>query len=215
VRGPGGTLTGVVVALILLGLAGLMIAERTGHYDGPIAAVVLGGGVVLVGLAIIVSGLRGRSSGGLTALAIIGVIAALPAAANANGTWWDNADRRAFSDEDVVVGSRDAAEAGYSFGIGDATIDLTQVPLTDETLAVPISGGMGDITVIVPSDIAVSADVSMGGGDVKWQVDARERSAGGFGHERTFTSDEMRDGRDAQIALNVDLGLGSITIEED
>jgi phage shock protein PspC (stress-responsive transcriptional regulator) len=215
VRGPGGTLTGVVVGLILLGLAGLMIADRTGHYEGPIAAVVLGGGVVLVGLAIIVSGLRGRSSGGLTALAIIGVIAALPAAANANGSWWDNADRRAFSDEDIVVTSREAAEAGYSFGIGDATIDLTQVPLTDETLSVAISGGLGDITVIVPDDIAVSADVSMGGGDVKWQVDERERSAGGFGHERTFTSDEMRNGRDAQIALNVDLGLGSITIEED
>jgi phage shock protein PspC (stress-responsive transcriptional regulator) len=215
VRGPGAAVTGVVVALILLGLAGLLIAERTGHYDGPIAAVVLGGGVVLVGLAIIVSGLRGRSAGGLTALAIIGTIAALPASITAGDDWWDNADRRAFSDEELVVDSRAAAEAGYSFGIGDATIDLTQVPLTDDTLVVPISGGLGDITVIVPDDIAVSADVSMGGGDVKWEVDERDRSVGGFGHERTFTSDEMRDGRDAQIALDVDLGLGSITIEED
>jgi phage shock protein PspC (stress-responsive transcriptional regulator) len=215
VRGPGAAVTGVVVALVLIALAGLLLADRAGLYDGPIAAVVLGGGVVLVGLAIVVSGLRGRHAGGLTALAIIGTLAALPAAATAHGSWWDNGDRQAFSDETRVVTDRADAAAGFSFGIGDATIDLSQVPLTGGTLEVPISGGMGDITVVVPSGAAVLAEVTAGAGDITWDVDGREERSGGVGHDRTFRSDALVDGQDAQIALQIDLGMGSITIEED
>ncbi|HEY0217625.1 MAG TPA: PspC domain-containing protein [Cellulomonas sp.] len=215
VRGPGAAVTGVVVALVLLGLAGLLLAQRGGYYDGPVGTVVLGGGVVLVGLAIILSGVRGRSSGGLTALAVIGIVVALPTVVANDHGWWDNRDRQAFSDETRVVTSRSAAEEGFSFGLGDATIDLSQVPLTGDTLAVPISGGMGDITVIVPQGAAVSAEVSAGAGDITWDVDGREQRSSGLGHDRTFTSDAVSDRSDAQLALSIDLGLGSITIEED
>jgi hypothetical protein len=46
-------------------------------------------------------------------------------------------------------------------------------------------------------------------------VDGSTQRADGVGHDRTFTSDAMSDGRDAQIALSVEVGVGSITIEED
>lgn len=212
-RGPGAVTTGVVVALILLGLAGLLWAERTGAYDGPIAAYVVGGGVVLVGLAIIVSGLRGRTAGGLTALAIVGMVVAGPAVAFGNWDRWHH-EGDPFRDQDVSVTSREIANDGFSFGVGDATIDLTAVPLTDETLVVPISGGLGDVTVTVPEGAAVSATVSSGLGDVRWRVDGGQEYSGGFGNDRSFTSKALSDGRDAQIALEIDLGVGSVTIEE-
>jgi len=213
-RGPGAAITGVVVALILLGLAGLLAAERAGVYDGPIASVVVGGGVVLVGLAIIVSGLRGRTAGGLTALAIVGMVVAGPTFVSDRDGYW-HGESGPFRSVDVRPSSRSAAEAGFSFGVGDAEVDLTRVPLTDDTLVVPVSGGIGDVTVVVPEGAAVSADVSGGIGSVEWRVDGRSERSDGLGHDRTFTSDAMADGSEAQIALQLEVGIGSITIEED
>ncbi|HYQ76100.1 PspC domain-containing protein [Cellulomonas sp.] len=218
-RGPGAAVTGVVVALILLGLAGLLAAERAGVYDGPIAAVLVGGGLALVGLAIIVSGLRGRTAGGLTALAIVGMVVAGPAALADDARWgdwdrWDNGNGPVQS-IDTVVTSRAVAERGYSFGVGDARVDLTGVPLTDETLVVPISGGLGDVTVVVPEGAAVVADVSSGAGNVTWKVDGKNDRSDGVGHDRTFTSEAVTDRADAEIELDIEVGVGSITIEED
>ncbi|NHT18659.1 PspC domain-containing protein [Cellulomonas sp. IC4_254] len=218
-RGPGAAVTGVVVALILIGLAGLLAAERAGVYDGPIAAVVVGGGLALVGLAIIVSGLRGRTAGGLTALAIVGMVVAGPAAVANDARWgsWDrwDGDSGGVRSIDTAVSSRAVAERGYSFGVGDATVDLTGVPLTDEPLEVPISGGLGDVTVIVPEGAAVVADVSSGAGNVIWKVDGKNERSDGVGHARTFTSDAMSGREDAEIELTIEVGVGSITIEED
>jgi hypothetical protein len=213
-RGPGAALTGVVVAVILIGLAALLAADRAGVYDGPIAAVVVGGGVLLVGLGIIVSGLRGRTAGGLTALAIVGMVIAGPAAVFQDGDRWQG-ERGPVRSIDVEPRSRAAAEAGYSFGIGDADVDLTRVPLTDDALVVPISGGVGDVTVTVPEGAAVSAEVTSGAGNIEWLVDGERQRSDGVGHDRRFTSEAMADGRDAQIALQIEVGLGSITIEED
>lgn len=213
-RGPGAAVTGIVVALILLGLAGLLAAERAGVYDGPIASVLIGGGVVLVGLAIIVSGLRGRTAGGLTALAIIGMVLAGPTFASDRDWYW-HGESGPFRNVDVQPTSRTAAEAGFSFGVGDAEVDLTRVPLTDDTLVVPVSGGVGDVTVIVPEGAAVSAAVSGGIGSVEWRVDGSRERSDGIGHDRTFTSDAMDDGSAAQIALELEVGIGNITIEED
>jgi phage shock protein PspC (stress-responsive transcriptional regulator) len=213
-RGPGAAITGVVVAVILLGLAGLLAAERAGVYDGPIASVLVGGGVVLVGLAIIVSGLRGRRAGGLTALAIIGMVVAGPTFVSDRDGYW-HGETGPFRSVDVEPRSRSAAAAGFSFGIGDAEVDQTHVPLTDDTLVVPVSGGIGDVTVVVPRDIPVSASVSGGIGSVEWRVDGSRERSDGVGHDRTFTSDAMDDGSPAQIALELEVGIGSITIEED
>jgi phage shock protein PspC (stress-responsive transcriptional regulator) len=214
-RGPGAALTGVVVGVILLGLAVLLLAERSGDYGGPVASVVLGGGLLLVGLGIIVSGLRGRTGGGLTALAIVGLVLAGPfTAVDRGGPDWNWDRGSAVRSIDSRVTSRDAAEAGYRFGVGDATVDLTGVPLTDETLRVPISGGLGDVTVVVPRGAAVSADVTSGAGTVEWRVDGKRQRSDGVGHDRRYTSDAMADGRDAEIALSVEVGVGSITIEE-
>ncbi|WP_454049616.1 LiaF domain-containing protein [Cellulomonas sp. Marseille-Q8402] len=213
-RGPGAALTGVVVAVILIGLAALLAADRAGVYDGPIGAVVIGGGVLLVGLGIIVSGLRGRTAGGLTALAIVGMVVAGPAVVFQDGDRWQG-ERGPVRSIDVEPTSRSAAEAGFSFGIGDADVDLTRVPLTDDTLVVPISGGLGDVTVTVPEGVAVSAEVTSGAGNIEWLVDGERQRSDGVGHDRTFTSEAMADGRDAQIALQIEVGVGSITIEED
>lgn len=216
-RGPGAAATGTVVALSLLTLAGLMAAQRADVYEGPIAAVVLGVAVVLSGLGIMISGIRGRSSGALGAIAILSIVAAGPVTFSGDsGSWhprWYGATHA--TAQDIDVATRSEADAGYSFGVGDGVIDLTGVRLTDETLTVPISVGLGDVRVIVPREIAVSAHIRSGAGTVRWNVDQPSRVIDGLAQESTLESEEMADGTTAQIALDIDLGLGDITIEED
>ncbi|WP_421743603.1 PspC domain-containing protein [Cellulomonas sp.] len=215
--GAGVGTVGVVVALSLLALALLLMAERSGDFTGPVALTALGIGIVLAGIGIIVSGLRGRTSGALGGLAVVGIIAAVPLGVVQNATWnWSTDARHDFAADGVaVVTDRSEAADGFSMGFGDATIDLTELPLTSETLEVPISLAAGDLTVIVPSDASVTADVEAGAGTVRWDVDGQSSSVDGVGlNPRTFTTDDV--GPDGpQLALQVQIGAGDVSIIEE
>lgn len=219
VPGPGSAVTGAVVGVILIGLAALLIADRTGHYDGPVASMIVGAGIVLVGLAIILCGILGRRSGGLTALAIIGFVIVGPAVAtDHDGEWHFDRDGASvvIGDRSYDVTSRAEAERGFTLGLGNTVIDLTDVRLDeDETLVVPVQTGMGEVTIIVPDDIPMSAVVRSGGGTVYWNVDDDQQVRSGFGNQTTFTSDQLTGDITNQLELRVDLGLGNVTIEED
>lgn len=215
VRSASAATLGLVTALILFTLAGLMVAERFGAFDGPVLLTAAGVAVILLGLGIVYAGLRGRSSGALGALAIIAIIAAAPVALlnkpvwNAGGAW------RAIGDETFVAGTRDAAASGYNLGIGDSTVDLTGVPLTDETLLVPVSVGVGEVRILVPEGSSVSAEVRAGVGGVTWQVDGETRRSSGVGiGTQRFSTEDVTKGGEAQLSLSVDIGAGDIVIEE-
>ncbi len=100
-------------------------------------------------------------------------------------------------------------------GFGDVTIDLTGVPMTSETLEVPISLAAGDLTVVVPSDASISADVDAGAGTVRWDVDGETKSVDGVGlSPRTFTAGAIDDDG-PQLALQVQIGAGDVSIIEE
>ncbi len=80
-RGPGATTTGVVVGLSLLLGALLLVIDRQGELPWPVFLTWAGLSGILAGLAIVVSGLRGRTSGGLGWLAVVLLVVALPASA--------------------------------------------------------------------------------------------------------------------------------------
>jgi len=213
--GPGATSVGIVVALALLSLAGLLLAERSGAFDGPVLLTALGVTAVLAGLGVVVAGLRGRRSGALGFLAIAALVASLPVGATSHRGWsWDGAG---FHDanEPVHLTSRTAAEGGLRFGAGEAVLDLTDVPLDDDTLVVPVSVGAGRVEVVVPADAAVEATVRVGLGNVTWDVDGHRATSGGIGLDgRTFQDDASRDGA-AQLSLDVSVGAGEVTITRE
>ncbi|AEE45237.1 PspC domain-containing protein [Cellulomonas fimi] len=214
--GPGVGTVGVVVALSLLGVAVLLLAERSGDFTGPVLLTALGIGVVLCGLGIVLSGLRGRRSGTLGFLAITGILVALPVGAAQNADWvWEDGSFRQLEASTYVVDSRDSAAAGFDLGFGDATLDLTSLPLDGTTLDVPVSIGAGNLTIVVPADAAVAADVKAGVGSVTWAVDGEERRTEGIGMaDQTYRDEQSRDGS-PQILLHVSVGAGDLRIEED
>ncbi|HRA50592.1 PspC domain-containing protein [Actinotalea sp.] len=219
-RGPGAGAIGIVVGLSLLTLAVLLAAQRTGDFTGPVALTTTAVTITLLGLAIIVSGLRGRTSGGLTGLAILGAFIALPlSAANADGwdAWegWDGdlGSSTALGDLRATPTDVATAEAGFSLGAGDAHIDLTALPLTGDTVDVPIQMGAGDLTVVVPRGAAYTAEVSIMGGDVTWLGDTTAGLSDANG--LTFESPAVLDGAASALDITVRVGAGTVEFVEE
>lgn len=210
--GAGAGTVGVVVALSLLTLAGLLIAERSGTFDGPVALTALGIAIVLAGIGIIVSGLRGRTSGALGALAVLGLIASVPlGVVTSTSSFWRGDGERQLSASDVAASSRQEAADGYSMGFGDVVIDLTDVPMTDQTLVVPISLAAGDLTVVVPEGASVDADVNIGAGEITWDVDGENRSQDGVAiDDGNFTTGSD----DPELRLQIRVGAGQVAITD-
>ena len=216
VPGVGAGTVGVVVALSLLTLAVLLVAERTGDFDGPVALTALGVGIVLCGLGIIVSGLRGRTSGGLGGLAVLGLLVAVPLGAVSTTSWFTSSDGdRQFSAQDIMATDRAEAATGYTMGFGDATVDLTGLPLNARTLEVPISLAAGDLTIIVPSGATIDANVDVGAGTITWDVDGVRRSHNGAGlTDQSFSTGDV-GANGPELRLTVSLGAGEVRIVDD
>ncbi|NTW39326.1 MAG: PspC domain-containing protein [Cellulomonadaceae bacterium] len=215
-RGPGAGVVGVVVALTLMTLAGLLYAERAGTFDGPVALTTTAVAVLLLGLAIIVSGLRGRTSGGLGGLAVLGLVVALPLATLSNegwdGTWGTGT---AVGDVSHTPSTVTEAENGYSLGVGNAQIDLTQLPLSGDTIDVPIHLGAGDLTVVVPADGAFTADIIVTAGDVSWLGDTVSSGIHDSSEPATYESAAVQDGATPDLALTINVGAGTVTVVEE
>lgn len=100
-----------------------------------------------------------------------------------------------------------AVQERYTLGVGDQTIDLTQVPLRAGVTAIAASIGMGDTTIVVPSDVGIRAHWKVGAGDVT----VRGFKDSGVGLDRTYTSDNYATAA-SKLHLELSAGVGSIEV---
>ena len=200
-----------MIALAILPVAAILLGSRNGLINQDWRPIAIGAVLVILGLGIVITGLRGRTSGTLGFLAIVAVIAA-PSAG-----WMPEEWNVSYSvgDRDYAWTSRTDAAAGLDLGAGNAVIDLTNVPLTSEPLTVPISVGAGEVTVILPSDAKVLTDVDIRAGEITWETEGeREESNGSWtgSHEQQRLGG-FEDDADAQLIVEVRLNAGNVTIQ--
>lgn len=208
--GPGGRPVGIVFALGLLTLAGLLYAERIGRFDEPVVLTAAAVMVVLAGLGIAIAGALGRTSGGLGGLAIVTLLVIVPVGF-ASDVSWSNAQfvgDAVYRPTDVAT-----AEDGYSVIAGNVVIDLTDLPLDGDLVTVPVNLGAGELRVIMPEGVSYTAEVRQPAGDFTW-LDDRTRSGVGDGGWRTYESESAADGAAPEIELELSLGAGELTVEE-
>ncbi|MCR6492195.1 PspC domain-containing protein [Cellulomonas sp. P24] len=232
-RGAGPAATGTVLALGLLSLAWLMLSERAGVFDGPVLLTATGITIVLAGVGIVVAGLLGRRGGGLGAIAVLGILLSIPLGLSTTSRvpWYST--WVAFGQESYQPTDVSAASGGYSVFAGDLRIDLTSLPVSAaDPVTVPVSVGAGNVTIVVPRDVPVTATTHTLAGQVDWLVDGSRSSStsagvghwlidgsgssssAGVGQARTWESAEVRAGEPAEIVLDIHVNAGQITIEE-
>ncbi|GAA3231356.1 PspC domain-containing protein [Oerskovia jenensis] len=219
-RGPGTAVVGTTLGVSLLGAAVLLLLERRDVIDVPFFYTWIGATIVLLGLGVIVSGLRGRTSGALGGLAIVTTIIALPIAGLNSSIDSIDADLTArVSDATYTVTSIQDAENGFAFTFGDPVVDLSQLDLSavgEDPVVVPIDLSAGDLTVIVPADTPVEAEVRVLAGNATWTVDGERRSINGVNtRPHTFVTDSVSDGVGPVLLLEVDVSAGDVTIREE
>lgn len=219
-HGPGAGAMGIVVALSLITLATLLYLDRTGQFTGPVLLTAGAITVVLLGIGIIVAGLRGRTSGGFGGLAVVALIVLIPLAAVQYADWdgdWDTGTGTgtAFGDLDRTPTSVATAEAGYSLGAGEARIDLTELPLSGPVIEVPVEVGAGEVTIVLPQDSAYTAEISVGAGEVVWLGDTVTSGIPGDRGTEPYESDAVRDGATPDLALDIAVGFGTVTVVEE
>ncbi|PFG42293.1 phage shock protein C (PspC) family protein [Isoptericola jiangsuensis] len=228
----GAASVGVVVGLSLLLGAGMLAATVVLGVTAPAWALWLGGTLVLLGGGLVVAGLRGRRGGGLTALAVLGLIAAAvtwPFTATHDRWDWDDWSwvdgPQVATSSGTVLGQGELtprtvedAAGGYRIQFGDATLDLTELDLAGvepgSPVVVPVEMTGGRAVVQIPDGVAVEAVVDLNAGHFAWDVDNQYLSVNGFtGGPATYRTVEASDGG-VVLLLDVDARAGELVIEE-
>lgn len=156
-----------------------------------------GAGLILIGLA----GRRAGFTGFLvTALAVATV--AVPAGA-------PGVVRSGVGDRAWVASAQ--PDGGFRLGAGDATLHLDGATANQ---VITVAQGLGNLTIYVPPGVRATTTARVGAGQLSMTRDGRTVEAGagvGTDAEKPFV---VGAGATA-VTLNVDLGLGDLTIIEE
>lgn len=190
-RGP--LLFWVVLAAMILGWGVLGLVDVVG-VDVPFAAYPALG-IALIGGGLLLGSTWGRA-GGLIAL---GLLMLPPLVFATTVDRWEDRTTIVAPDRDAVLAPT------YSHPVGDYTLDLSRVDPDNLGRPLRVEVGAGEVTVIVPDEVTVSASAQIGlgtidlFGDTTDEAGARiERSDGGTG--------------DTELDLDVQLGIGDINV---
>ena len=187
---------------VLLAAAGaLALLEAVGvdvQWDVALAVGAIGTGVAVVaGVA-----LR-RRTGGLVVVGL--VLASLAIAVSAVDVRLEG-----------PIGTRDYSpvetsdlQRDYDISIGDLELDLSNVALATGDTEVDANVGIGELTVIVPDDVAVDIDASASAGEVT----IFGRSESGVDTDLSRSTGVL--GSDRTLQIDAHVGLGDVIVERE
>lgn len=191
------TLSALLVAVGILGLADLAGA-------GVPAAAYVALSLAVIGTGLVVGAWYGRGP----SLVVLGVLVALVLLPASAASRWDIG--RA---EDVTVAPTSLAEVPSSadHGAGRVVYDLSAVDFRGASTTLNIDHGVGELVVVLPSDVDVRlrSDVGIG------QISAFGTELGGLGNEHV-TRDLGLDGPGGgTLDLRLDLGIGNLEVRRE
>ncbi|MCZ2829839.1 PspC domain-containing protein [Modestobacter sp. VKM Ac-2986] len=204
-RGPRSPVPGVTLAVLLIVLGVVVLVDQlTGADLGPRGY--LGSALLVVGIGLVVGALTGVGRGAKIGLVTLGVLltAALALASTVQVPSGDVGDRT------YRPLTADTVQPRYEIGLGDLTLDLTDVDLSDLSgpVAIAIESGVGDVDVLVPISADVEVTVDNGIGEA--ELFGQDRSDGGFfpGSGRAAWSGDDQP----EFVLTIESGLGDVEV---
>ena len=207
-RGPGPAIVAVTagVALLVGGTLKALDAGNIIELGHSANTVVWATGAAVLGLGILIAGLRGRTSGFLGFLAVValiigGIFNVVPR----------NGDRFTFHDVNWAPLSIEQARQGVDVTGGKGTVNLDDLaltpPLTTE-IVVPVDATFSNVTVIIPDDVPVEVRADMTFGNLNEHGSDR---GGRLQDERTVYNAEKPG---ANLVVQIDGTFSNVTIQE-
>ncbi|MFS0717506.1 PspC domain-containing protein [Arthrobacter sp. 1P04PC] len=204
--GPGAPAVAVTTGLALLAGGGLKALDAVHAINlGPAGnAVVWAVGAAVLGLGILVCGLRGRGAGILSFFAVVALVT------GAVYGLIPNADRARFQNVDWAPTTIGQAADGFDITGGSGTVDLTRLDLNaplSSDVVVPLDATASNITVLIPRNVPVQirADLTMGN---------LNDSNGNHGGMTSQQSDYNTDVAGSRLVIKVSGTLSNITVKE-
>ncbi|WP_166645547.1 PspC domain-containing protein [Curtobacterium flaccumfaciens] len=173
-RLPGAASVAVSLGLALVAGAGVAVWAQQAEL--PVAVLGIAAAVVVLAVATIVAGIRGRESGGLGLFSTIGVVALVVTGVLPSGTQLTVIGGTTWRVDEIGQG----AERNYAMVVGGPTLDLRALDESDGGGRVNLWLGAGGATVLLPTDAPVRVQVSGIGYGVETEPDrSGEDSLGG------------------------------------
>lgn len=204
--GPGTPAVAVTAGLALLVGGGIKALDAAGiiFLGGATDAVAWASGVAVLGLGILVSGLRGRTGGilgffAVVALIIGGVFNLAP-----------YAERARFQNIDWAPASIEQARDGFEMTGATGTVDLTKLNLTAplaSDVVVRLDVTASNVVIAIPATVPVQLEADMTMGNLN-------DSRGNHGGITTQENDYNTDKPGARLVVKVSGTLSNITVRE-
>ena len=204
--GPGAPAVAVTAGLALLVGGGIKALDVANVIDLGTSsnAVVWASAAVVLGLGILIAGLRGRTSG------ILGFFAAVALIVGGIFNVLPNGDRFRPQNADWSPVSIEQARDGFDITAGTGTVDLTRLALNPPLrtdVVVPIDATASNLTVIIPDTVPVEvrADMTMG------NLNEGSQNHGGM----TTQQSNYNTGKPgATLIVKIDGTFSNVTIKE-
>ncbi|MEZ2390804.1 PspC domain-containing protein [bacterium RCC_150] len=206
-QGPGTAIVAVSAGAALLagGTLKLLDAGNVVHLGDATNAVAWASGAGILGLGILVAGLRGRSSGLLGFLAIVtlvvgGIFNIAP-----------HADRLGLRDAQWNPVSIDDARKGYDITGGNGTVDLTKLNLTAplaSDVVIPMDVTASNIKLLIPANVPVEVQADMTFANLK--QDGSSFSESSQGNRNDYNNDKPG----AKLIVKLDGTFSNVTVQE-
>lgn len=200
---PDRSLAAATVGLVLVAVGVLALLGTLG-VEVPLA-VLAPSLLVLLGLGVIASSMRGESAGGLVGLAVfLGVVLAI---ATLLGSVLDVPLRGAIGDREVRPAAAAELEDEYRMLMGTLVVDLRDVELAPGTTVIEASTVLGEVEVRVPEGVPVEVSSSVVAGSASVLGVTQD----GVAVDNDQRSDDW-EGADSRLRLTVGAGLGEVRV---
>jgi phage shock protein PspC (stress-responsive transcriptional regulator) len=200
-----GRVTVSVAAIVV----GLLIGWNAATDSDVPAVVVVAAALGVVGIGLVVGAFIGRARG----LIVLGLVLTLLASAAAftgvqvRGGVGDRTWRPATVAELRPV---------YRLGAGEATLDLSRIDFSSAGRErVEVRQGVGDLLIVVPSDVIVLVDADVRAGEIKRDAgegDGAQRVQDGTEVSERFTLPPSSAPSAAVLVIDAELGVGSMEV---
>jgi phage shock protein PspC (stress-responsive transcriptional regulator)/predicted membrane protein len=190
-----------VLGVLLAAAGALALAEAVGvdvRWDVALAV-----GAIGIGVAVIAGAVLQRRTGGLVVVGL--VLAALAIAVSAVDVRLEGPiGTRVYTPFETSDLKRN-----YDIAIGDLKLDLSNAALAAGDTEVDANVGVGELTVIVPDDVAVDVDATASAGQVT--VFGRNES----GVDADLSGSIRAPRSDRTLRIDAHIGLGDVIVERE